>query len=331
MKNFIKLCQEAYYEGKPILSNEEYDAIIARFPDLEDSIGQEGETPHMFRMYSLDKKYPCRGDVLPNDLHNYIKSPKLDGCAVDLLYINGKFTQALTRGDGIKGRDCTANVKQLVPEFLEQGVWPAIMQITGEVCVSTEVPNMRNYASGAVNLKDPKEFAERIKEACLLFVAYNVQCSENYTGIHATYQADMDFLDCDEGFNTVLTKAIQILCGRGDIPTDGEVYRLDYNANFTKAGFTHKFPKGAFAVKEDEAGEWTVIKDIQWQVGGSGKVTPVCIVEEVELEGAKVNRVTLNNLAYMEAMGITHIGQKVRLIRAGGVIPKLVEAEPYDC
>jgi DNA ligase (NAD+) len=104
------------------------------------------------------------------------------------------------------------------------------------------------------------------------------------------------------------------------------VYRLNRNRQYEHAGYTSKFPKGGFAVKEDEEGEITTIEDIVWQVGGSGKVTPVAIVKEVVLEGAKVTRVTLNNVAYMEAMGINRIGQEVRIIRAGSIIPKIVEA-----
>lgn len=327
MKEFIKQLQQAYYDGKPMVSNEEYDALIKRFPDAEDNIGQAGEIKHMFRMWSLDKKYPCRGDQLPANLKDYIKTPKLDGCAVDLLYVRGEFEQGLTRGDGIKGRDVTDNLDLIVPAYIDGGFQDHIvMQITGEVVTTMSVANARNYASGAVNLKDDNEFLARVNEGGLTFVAYSIQIRSEMQGVEDWYFLDMSLLRDLGGFRTVVDADINRLCEEGAIPTDGEVYRLNSNSEYAKYGFTNKFPKAAFAVKEDEEGEITTIEDIKWQVGASGKVTPVAIVKEVVLEDAKVTRVTLNNLAYMELMGITHIGQEVRIIRAGGIIPKIVEA-----
>ncbi len=325
MKNleiFVKQCQIHYYNGEPLISNEEYDALIRRFPNAEVSIGHKGEVKHMFRMWSLEKKYPCRGDELPLDLQRYVKSPKLDGCAVDCLYINGKLVQVLTRGDGVKGRDVTENVKELVPQEVNYGA--PLFQVTGEVCTTKDIPNARNFASGAVNLDKPSEFMDRLFEGGLRFVAYNVQ-TEKDRGLSSRYTLDMETLG-ELGFYTILSDTVRRAVEEGVILTDGEVYRLDRNRDYFAAGFTSKFPKGAFAVKEDDEGEITVIEDVKWQVGASGKVTPVAIVKEVVLEDAKVTRVTLNNVEYMNAMGITHIGQEVRIIRAGGIIPKIVEA-----
>lgn len=325
MKEFIAELQQAYYNGEPLVSNEEYDALVRRFPNAEVSIGHKGEVEHMFRMWSLEKKYPCRGDELPN-LDNYIESPKLDGCAVDCLYINGQFIQGVTRGDGIKGRDITQNLKQLVPAFVSNSA--PIMQITGEVVVTKSVKNARNYASGAMNLDSVQDFSSRVAEGGLMFIAYNVQTAEKECFSHA-FRLDMQYLE-EQGFYTILSDTVKKAVDNGTILTDGLVYRLKSNNDYFEAGFTHKFPKGAFAVKEDDEGEWTTITDVIWQVGASGKVTPVCIVEPVKLEDANITRVTLNNVDYMSAMGITHVGQKVRVIRAGGIIPKIVEALPYE-
>lgn len=325
MKDFIAELQRSYYNGEPLISNEEYDALIQRFPDSEVTIGHKGEVKHMFRMWSLDKKYPCRGDELPN-LEPYIESPKLDGCAVDCLYINGEFVQGVTRGDGIKGRDITQNLKYLLPSWLDNAA--PIMQITGEVVVTKAVSNARNYASGAMNLDSIQDFRSRVGEGGLMFIAYNVQTAEKECFSQA-FHLDMQYLEA-QGFYTILSDYTKKATTDGTIITDGLVYRLKSNNEYFNAGFTHKFPKGAFAVKQDDEGEWTTITDVIWQVGASGKVTPVCIVSEVTLEDAKVTRVTLNNVEYMSAMGITHIGQEVRIIRAGGIIPKIVEAKPYE-
>lgn len=321
MKEFIAQLQKAYYEGSPLISDEEYDALIKRFPDAEVTIGHKGEVKHMFRMWSLQKKYPGRGDELPN-LEAYIESPKLDGCAIDCLYINGKFVQGLTRGDGVKGRDITKNLEHLVPATVDY--YAPIMQVTGEVVTTKDIDNARNFASGAMNLDNGQEFMSRLVEGGLRFVAYNVQTSSDQC-LGSMYKRDMKELEI-LGFHTILSDNVKKAVEQGLIITDGLVYRLARNRAYFAAGFTSKFPKGAFAVKEDAEGEITEIEDVLWQVGASGKVTPVCIVKEVVLEDAKVTRVTLNNVEYMNAMGITHIGQKVRVIRAGGIIPKIVEA-----
>ncbi|AUG85069.1 NAD-dependent DNA ligase [Vibrio phage Ceto] len=321
MKQFIETLQKAYYDGEPLISDEEYDALIKRFPEAEVTIGHKGEVEHMFRMWSLEKKYPCRGDELPN-LEPYIESPKLDGCAVDCLYINGKFVQGVTRGDGVKGRDITQNLKELVPAQVDY--YAPIMQVTGEVVTTKDIDNARNFASGAMNLDKGSEFMSRLVEGGLRFIAYNVQTSAD-SCLGAMYDNDMKELE-RLGFHTILSKNVLKAVEDGLIITDGWVFRLKRNRAYFAAGFTSKFPKGAFAVKEDDEGEVTTIEDVIWQVGASGKVTPVAIVKEVVLEDAKVTRVTLNNVAYMEAMGITHVGQEVRIIRAGGIIPKIVEA-----
>lgn len=324
MKKFIAELQKAYYDGEPLISDEEYDALIRRFPDAENNIGHKGEVKHMFRMWSLDKKYPCRGDELPK-LDPYIESQKLDGCAVDCLYIDGKFVQGLTRGDGVTGRDVTQNLKELVPPMLDY--YAPILQVTGEVVTTKDIDNARNFASGAMNLDKGSDFMSRLVEGGLRFIAYNAQTSADQ-GMGAMYKRDMQELEI-LGFHTILSKNVNKAVEDGLIMTDGTVYRLNRNRDFYKAGFTSKFPKGAFAVKEDEECVWTTLEDVVFQVGASGKVTPVGIVKEVLLEDAKVTRVTLNNVEYMSAMGITHIGQRVGLIRAGGIIPKIVEVEPY--
>lgn len=318
----LKVFQDAYYAGVPLITNEEYDALVRRFPNGEVEIGTEGEIEHTFRMWSLDKLYPCRGDELP-ELTPYVESAKLDGCAISILYINGRFTQALTRGNGKKGNDISGNIATLVPDLLVGA--PPLLQVTGEVCTTKDVKNARNFASGACNLDDFDEFIRRIHEGGLQFVAYGV----NGEGVNDTYTEDMDELAC-YGFETILTASISSLAASGAIPTDGIVYRLDNNKDYANSGYTSKFPKGAFAVKEDDECEWTTIEDILWQVGGSGKVTPVAVVSEVVIDDAKITRVTLNNIEYMKAMGITHIGQRVGVIRAGGIIPKIVDSEPYE-
>ena len=314
---FIQKLQEAYYQGNPLISNEEYDALT-RYLE-EDSIGAAGDVAHWARMYSLDKKYPCRGDALPSNLADYVETDKLDGCAVSNLYYNGSLVRSLTRGDGILGTDITEKMLRLIPSDIDNA--PAgYMQVTGEVVTTAQVQNRRNFASGAMNQKDIDAFEAKVEEGGMIFVAYGAEIPGEEGIPYSTYTSLMYWLS-SRGFEVVtLVNAEE----RG-IPTDGKVFRLENMRDFEAAGYTAKFPRGAFAVKEDEQGEWTKLVDVVWATGKSGKVTPTAIFEEVVIDDARLTRATLNNKDYMSAIGLTHIGQEVCVIRAGGIIPKIIE------
>lgn len=313
---FIEQCQDAYYNGVSIISDEEYDCLVKRFPTAEGAIGPTGDVPHLYRMFSLQKVYFDRGEEAPFNSLDQVETPKLDGCALSLLYIHGRLVQVLTRGDGIKGRDVTENAKLLnIPLSIQQKV-PT--QITGEVTVTKPVENMRNYASGAMGLKDPKEFQERIDESELTFVAYGIQCEVDKVGCHGTYTEDMAYLQA-QGFITVLnTDKLDWF------PSDGRVVRINSNNEFNRMGWTNKFPRGAYAIKVDEEGVVTTLLKVTWDVGKSGKVTPVGHFEEVIIDDAKITKATLNNIDYINALEL-EIGCQIRVIRSGGVIPKIVE------
>lgn len=317
----IRLAQEAYYRGTPFISNEEYDILVRRFPDLEGSIGPVGEVPHLYRMYSLQKVYPNRGDTAPFTSSDVVESIKLDGCAVDILYVGGNLAQILTRGNGIKGKDVTENVRMLnIPTKIAQKV-PT--QITGEVFPLADVENKRNYASGKVNLKDSDEFFNAIGEGQLVFAAYGVQADKDQVGLNGTYKEDMRWLEA-QGFLSVLDTSGVL----DSAPTDGRVIRVNSNNEFNRMGFTNKFPRGAYAVKEDEEGVVTTLRKVTWQTGASGKVTPVGHFDPITVEDAVISKATLNNVNYIEALDL-ELDCQIRVIRAGGIIPKIIE-RVYD-
>lgn len=316
VQEFLTLCQTAYYEGNAIISDQEYDVLVKRFPEAEKVIGPAGDYPHLYRMYSLQKVYPSRGDEVPFT-GNTVTTPKIDGCAISCLYFEGKLLQILTRGNGILGKDVTANAKMLnIPTRISQKL-PT--QITGEVVVTKEVENMRNYASGAINLKNSDDFMSRIIEGGLVFVAYGIQCAPEQVGLSGTFTEDMAWLSNQE-FLTV--SSIESIFDW--FPTDGYVQRLNSNNEFNRKGWTNKFPRGAYAVKEDEEGEITTLLEVTWSTGKSGKVTPVGHFEPIEIDGATITKATLNNPGFIEMLGV-EIGSQIRVIRAGGVIPKIIE------
>jgi len=126
MKDFIEKAACAYYSGYPIISDEEFDAIVAKYN--YNAVGHQvtDGVPHMFRMYSLQKVFSL--DDIPTPNSKYIRTPKLDGAAVSLLYVNGHFALGLTRGDGNLGRDITLKLEELVPVSIPM---KGEVQITG--------------------------------------------------------------------------------------------------------------------------------------------------------------------------------------------------------
>ena len=305
MKDFIEKAACAYYSGYPIISDEEFDAIVAKYN--YNAVGHQvtDGVPHMFRMYSLQKVFSL--DDIPTPNSKYIRTPKLDGAAVSLLYVNGHFALGLTRGDGNLGRDITLKLEELVPVSIPM---KGEVQITGEVVCPSSVPNARNVASGSLNLKDIHEFRARARD--LVFVAYDMQFEKDYSN----YIDAMNAL-AHEGFNVVTT------FDHSNYPTDGWVYRINDQKSFQKMGYTAHHPRGAFALKEQKEGVHTELLDVVWQVGKSGVVSPVAILSPVEVEGAIVSRATLHNIEYIRSLEL-EIGCTVEVIRSGEIIPRIL-------
>ena len=304
MKDFIEKAATAYYSGYPIISDEEFDSIVAKYN--YDQVGHQvtDGVPHLYKMYSLQKYFQLSD--APNT-SEYVCTPKLDGAAVSLLYVNGHFALGLTRGDGNLGRDVTTKLEELVPATLPMR---GSVQITGEVVLPSFVPNARNAAAGLLNVKDIHEFRQRSQD--LIFVAYDLQ----YEGDYSDYKSAM-FALAHEGFNVVTD------FDATEYPTDGLVYRLRDQKAFKKMGYTAHHPRGAFALKEQKEGVITELLDVVWQVGKSGVVSPVALLDPVEVEGALVGRATLHNIEYIRSLDL-EIGCKVEVIRSGDIIPRIV-------
>ena len=304
MREFLEHAAKKYYDGEPIISDEQFDVLadVYKFNDVGHKI-TDG-IPHIYRMYSLQKFFNL--DDAP-DGKEYIVSPKLDGAAVSLVYIKGELQLALTRGDGIHGKDVTDKMQHKVPLQIHGKPAEDVVQITGELVAPKSIPNARNYAAGALNLKDPNEFLERNVN----FVAYDMQPSHllRWTGT-------MEYLFL-MGFATV--EHVQ----KDVYPTDGLVYRMNENKEFDAQGYTSHHPKGAFALKEKKEGIITTLIDVKWQVGKSGVVSPVGILEPVTIGDAVVQKATLHNIDYIKSLNL-EIGCKVEVIRSGEIIPRIL-------
>ena len=304
MREFLEHAVKKYYEGDPIISDEQFDVLadVYKFNDVGHQI-TDG-VPHIHRMYSLQKFFNIEDAP---DGKEYISSPKLDGAAVSLVYIKGELQLALTRGDGIHGKDVTDKMQHKVPLQIQGKPAEDVVQITGELVAPKSIPNARNYAAGALNLKDPNQFLERNVN----FVAYDMQPSHllRWTGT-------LEYLFL-MGFATVQHVQDDIY------PTDGLVYRMNENKEFDKQGYTAHHPKGAFALKEKKEGVITTLIDVKWQVGKSGVVSPVGILEPVTIGDAVIQKATLHNIDYINSLNL-EIGCKVEVIRSGEIIPRIL-------
>jgi NAD-dependent DNA ligase len=314
LERYLQKCKETYYAGNPIISDSQYDALEDLYEKLSGEpvgIGStRGRVKHWYKMYSLQKYY--RGDKLP-EWSSVVISPKLDGASLALRYIDGKFHSAVTRGNGEYGEDVShLFIENWDHSCINLGVdweipFKGAIQITGEIVAPKTIKNARNYAAGALNLKDAKEFLNKD----LKFFAYDMQptSASNYAEVLGQLFYGGFFIvgrpPCEE------------------YPTDGSVHRIASIDDYYDLGFTSKHPKGAYALKERTEGIKTKILDVIWQTGKTGVVTPVALLKPVEIDGATVSRATLNNPGFIESLGV-QIGDSVMVERAGGIIPRII-------
>jgi DNA ligase (NAD+) len=302
---YLDSASAAYYAGSPFITDQQFDQLAESVGYYQVGTKQNTKTErHLYQMYSLQKYYEDEGTRPLEGIRDVATSIKLDGAALSLLYVDGHLVRVLTRGDGIEGQIVTDKFlgNSIVPQTVEfQGVY----QITGEIVAPVNIENARNYAAGALNLKDVAEFHSR----ALSFFAYGVQPS-----LTDTFDSDLNTLKL-AGFGVINEPDLDKI-----FPCDGVVFRVNDNKTFYDMGYTSKHPRGAYAKKQRAEHVETTLLGVEWQVGKSGKVTPVAILEPVLVGDALVSRATLNNPGFIEMLDL-RIGDRVAVIRAGEIIP----------
>lgn len=305
LEQFLNTASRLYYAGTPIISDEQFDQLADSCGYNKVGAQEQGvKAKHLYQMYSLQKYYEDEGKP-PLDNKGLAMSMKLDGAAISLLYVEGELVQALTRGDGVEGQVILDKIlahKGLVPHKINL---KGVVQVTGEIVAPKHIENARNYAAGSLNLKSSDEFKTR----AVSFFAYGVQPQ-----VCDTYTGDLKALK-HEGFQVINEPELDKI-----YPCDGLVFRVNSNQEFYSLGYTAKHPRGAYAKKERQQHVETTLLDVEWQVGKSGKVTPVAILEPVMIGDAMVSRATLNNPGFIEALDL-RIGDRVAIVRSGEIIP----------
>ena len=276
---------------------------------------------------------------------SYVVETKIDGLSVSLQYKNGEFIRGATRGNGIIGEDVTENLKTIknIPQKLKE---PIDIIVRGEVFIGKEdfeklndnldeeekFANARNLAAGSLRQLDSKVAATRPLD---IFI-FNVQkcVSKNFSSHYESlkYLKEIGFninpviIKCNN-ITDVINAIKEIGNNRENLNfgIDGAVVKVD-NLNLReKIGTTFKTPKWAIAYKYPPEQKETILKDIVIQVGRTGAITPMAILEPVVVAGSKISKTTLHNEDFVREKNLK-IGDKVIIQKAGDVIPEVVRA-----
>ncbi len=278
--------------------------------------------------------------LAPGKTIDYFCEPKIDGFAVTLIYRNGILQTGATRGSGLVGEDVTQNLKTIesIPLSLRSELWRKtnLVEVRGEVYMEKKdfekfkstYANPRNLAAGSIRQLNPKVAGSRP----LKFLAYDLVTSLDQRKHSQEHQIlkDLGFKaepgqEC-QNLSQVIDFWRSLAKKREKLPfqIDGVVVVVNDNALFQKLGVAGKSPRGIRAFKFSAKQATTKIKDIKVQVGRTGAITPVAVLEPVKVAGVTISRATLHNEGEIKRLGVK-IGDTVIIERAGDVIPAVVK------
>ena len=282
----------------------------------------------------------------------YLCEPKFDGVSIEVIYEDGRYERAATRGDGIEGDDVTENVRTIrsIPMRLA-GDYPEFLAVRGEVFIPREAfqaynrervergddpfANPRNAAAGTLRQLDPSVTAERPLDCFFFDVLESIREFDSH---HERHEALPEWgLKVDDRVERVgdIEAAIdyrdRLVEDRDDLDyeVDGAVFKLDDRGQCERLGSTSRAPRWAYAYKLPARTEETTVRDVVVQVGRTGRLTPVALLDPVEVSGVTVSRASLHNPDQIADLGVG-VGDRVRIERAGDVIPYVDEVVEAD-
>jgi DNA ligase (NAD+) len=369
-----------YVLDKPTISDFEFDKLLEELIDLETKFPEflSPNSPsqrvggqitkefksvkHKYAMLSLSNSYSiedvqdfdrrvCEGlgmklTNLFDEEIEYVCELKFDGLSISLIYEDGEFVQAITRGDGVQGDDVTTNAKTIksIPLHLKDG-YPEKFEIRGEVFMPRPVfeslnkereeigdalmANPRNAASGSMKMQDSAQVAKR-KLDCFLYhvLGENLPTKSHFESMQAAklwgFKISKHAKLCS-GINEVLDFISHWDKERFKLPydTDGIVIKVNDYKQQKNLGFTAKSPRWAIAYKFKTEQVSTELLEITYQVGRTGAITPVANLQPVQLGGTTVKRASLHNADIIEKLDV-RVGDFVFVEKGGEIIPKII-------
>ena len=361
-----------YVLNSPTISDYEFDMLLKELQQLEEEhpdmydatsptlrVGSDitkefRQVQHKYPMLSLGNTYSKEEvadfyDRVSRSLNEEFEiccELKFDGTSISLTYEDGKLVRAVTRGDGEKGDDVTANVKTIrtVPLVLAGEGWPREFEIRGEVLMPWNVfealneerarneeplfANPRNAASGTLKLQDSSVVAKRRLDAYLYFMlGEQLPAEGHFENLQAAaqwgFKVSSTTCKCstlDEVFAFIDRMDVE----RKNLPfaTDGIVLKVNSLRQQKNLGYTAKSPRWAIAYKFQAEKALTRLNEVTYQVGRTGVVTPVANLDPVQLSGTVVKRASLHNADIIEKLDL-HIGDMVYVEKGGEIIPKI--------
>jgi len=365
-----------YVQADPVVGDRTYDALFERLRDLEEAFDLDREdsptrrvggepvdefptVEHVAPMLSVDSsgdadevrefddrvRRDLRAEGFDGDV-SYVCEPKFDGVSVEVVYEDGEYERAATRGDGEVGDDVTGNVRTIasVPQRL-RGDHPEFLAVRGEIFMPRaafndynrervergEEPfaNPRNATAGTIRQQDPSIVAQRPLD-CFFFDALDGGNFASHWERHRTLPEwglkVNDEVERVDDIEDAIAYRDDLVERRDDLDyeTDGVVIKVDDVDACEALGATARAPRWAFAYKFPARTEETTVRDIAVQVGRTGRLTPVALLDPVEVGGVTVSRASLHNPDQIADLGVG-VGDRVRVERAGDVIPYVAE------
>ncbi len=364
-----------YVLDRSIISDFEFDSLLDELIRLESEnpeyfdensptqrVGGEpikgfDNVKHKYKMLSLANSYSSdelydfdkRIKKLVDEDYNYVCELKYDGVSISLTYKDGILTQALTRGDGVKGDNVISNVKTIksIPLKLK-GDFPSFFEIRGEIFIPIKefekmndirinkglevFSNPRNTASGTIKLLDSNEVSNRPLDCYLYYlIGEDLPSASHYENLQKAKSWGFKIpseIETHKTIDGVLNFTKFWDKERLNLPfeIDGIVIKVDNIEIQKEIGFTSKFPRWAISYKFKAEQALTKLNKISFQVGRTGAITPVANLEPVSLAGTIVKRASLHNEDQIHKIDI-RVGDYVYIEKGGEIIPKVVAVD----
>ena len=346
-----------YDEGRPEISDKEWDDMYFELQKmerengiyLEDSptqrvnfqvVNKLNKIEHNHPMLSLDKTKDINEIQKFIYYNDYIAMAKMDGLTCSLKYINGKLVSAETRGNGFIGEDILHNALQVknIPKRID---FQDELIVDGEIICTyenfkefeSEYKNPRNFASGSIRLLDSKESSMRrlsfIALDCISGLEEVEKLSTKLLKLNILGFTVVPFMAGEYSIDDTIS-TIQSIAQEAGYPIDGIVYKYDIISEYEAAGKTDHHFKGGLAYKFYDEEYETILRDVEWTMGRTGVLTPVALLEPINIDGSEVSRASLHNISIMDELGIRYQDTKVMVYKANMIIPQISKALPYE-